>query len=1241
MAYAYRLYGTPSLPPPVTPMPLFQPDARVQPSENVHKSHLLPLLLTLRSLHPRDLPNLLLLSCTYFVLGDYESSLATSYEILSIDPSHAEAMSNIGTTLNAMGRGSEEAYVWWWGALQSCPVCFDAMDNIIAMLFKQAQDAQDSRSIGYYRQALNVCDYVRRQIISADGQLNVTVPNVELYRLQRFFFTTATLDASIDQNDVRAAVTYFSALELVVRPPSPYLEHERYTVRDTLLSTCIAGYIISASSDGPMPLGIIESLHIEDEPSLAALVTKHSFNLYHAVHEAGDKLLTTLLHLGGGVLPSILLLPDEVALLPMILFPFSAGILPSICCRSAPHGDLEYPPEETRQQTNVMTSVVLLTLANKFHENWLHNVTIPGLGESLDSSISLVILFYYLALALNPRPSTYNNLGILLSTITSTRMYKNIEGSEQVLSGSMLAGIYYHAGLKIDPNHPHLLTNLGSLLKDQGQIEQAADLYRRAVQNKPDYDIALANLGDAVKDMGRAWDAIEYYERAMKANPNLPEAICGLAYSLCSVCDWRGRGSLGSEVGVDEVGGLIPPTHMQIYPGWVTKLLEACTLQLDAAYLQSIGAIKKSTTMQELLSFVAVAKGRPLQENERLRWHASFSTYFESHNRVPERINEASFIIRFIDWLQPRLQRQWYVKAYGKTYSSPQVLDPAPNFGALFTRPPLPGALSIPAVPSVLPFHTFTYPMSPRMTRLIAHRNALRISYMALSQPWIPRHVFRPPRPPLRGKLNVGYISNDVNNHPLSHLMQSVFAFHDRDRFNVFLYTTSPWDGTCYRPKISREVYQFIEVDTWPANAIIEHIIKNEIHILINLGGYTKGARNDIFAARPSPVQMQLMGFAGTLAGGWCDYLVCDPIACPPETSATELWHKKIGLSTANPFPVQDDRTAGDVVFDFDADADPESSSEEWTYTEKFLYMPHTFMVTDHKQSFRQDESLSVTERAEVPMKTIWHDEEVRRTQLRELHFPDLPQDVVIFANFNQLYKIDPGIFAVWLRILTKVPRSIMWLLRFPPAGEEHILRTAKLWAGDDVASRIRFTGVARKDQHVHRSRVADLFLDTTECNAHTIAADVLWTGTPILTFPKYVHKMCSRVAASIANATGFGDQMVVSSMNEYESRAIALANGLQYTLVNEPDGTTLLHGQGELIDLRRNLFLNRDVMPLFDTIRWTRNIEKGFIEAWRRWVEGTQYEMSDEWEACQGQEKESGCIWITDAEPLSVTQFS
>lgn len=89
---------------------------------------------------------------------------------------------------------------------------------------------------------------------------------------------------------------------------------------------------------------------------------------------------------------------------------------------------------------------------------------------------------------------------------------------------------------------------------------------------------------------------------------------------------------------------------------------------------------------------------------------------------------------------------------------------------------------------------------------------------------------------------------------------------------------------------------------------------------------------------------------------------------------------------------------------------------------------------------------------------------------------------------------------------------------------------------------------------------------------------------------------------------------MIVDSKQAYEDRALALAN-------NSDERTAL----------RKKLYLSRDVMPLFDTVKWTRDIEKGYREVWRRWAEGTQFEDSDEWQASTGPEKESSCVWVED----------
>ena len=102
---------------------------------------------------------------------------------------------------------------------------------------------------------------------------------------------------------------------------------------------------------------------------------------------------------------------------------------------------------------------------------------------------------------------------------------------------------------------------------------------------------------------------------------------------------------------------------------------------------------------------------------------------------------------------------------------------------------------------------------------------------------------------------------------------------------------------------------------------------------------------------------------------------------------------------------------------------------------------------------------------------------------------------------------------------MARIPNSVLWLLRFPETGEQNLRETAKAWAGEETASRIIFTDVAPKNAHIARAKVLDLFLDTPECNAHTTATDVLWSGTPLLTLPRDKYKMCSRRASRILSS--------------------------------------------------------------------------------------------------------------------------
>ncbi|KAJ1886919.1 hypothetical protein LPJ66_009387 [Kickxella alabastrina] len=480
---------------------------------------------------------------------------------------------------------------------------------------------------------------------------------------------------------------------------------------------------------------------------------------------------------------------------------------------------------------------------------------------------------------------------------------------------------------------------------------------------------------------------------------------------------------------------------------------------------------------------------------------------------------------------------------------------------------------------------------------------------------------------------------------------------HDRRRVRVFCYATTAADGSAHRAKIEREAGVFVACAAWPTQRIVERIAADGIHVLVNLNGYTKGARNEIFAARPAPVLVAFMGFAGTLGAGWCDYVVADPVVCPPWTVRSEVRagrRRRLAAAAAAAAAQGAQGPRPPPPLDF-GELDPEEDAGAWVYTERMIYMPHTYFVNDHRQGFREDDELRAL--AAAPGDALWRAEQDARHRMRRELFPQLGDGVFIFANFNQLYKIDPQLFRLWLRILERAPSAVVWLLRFPAAGEDHLRRVAREWAGDAVAARLVFTDVAPKHMHIKRGRIADAFLDTTECNAHTTAVDILWSGTPVLTWPRHEHKLCSRVAASVVCAAVGADagQMVVGDAEAYVDRAVRWATEATYTYeyayppadaapapapaldaapaaapmrgILDPDPQTGLVQHklcgGPAMDLRFRLFMQRDQSRLFDTQRWTRNLERGLEEAWRRWVAGDDDLIEEE--DCDGRDDWDG----------------
>ena len=155
-------------------------------------------------------------------------------------------------------------------------------------------------------------------------------------------------------------------------------------------------------------------------------------------------------------------------------------------------------------------------------------------------------------------------------------------------------------------------------------------------------------------------------------------------------------------------------------------------------------------------------------------------------------------------------------------------------------------------LPCVQPFHALIYPLSLAEMLQIAKRYAQRAKLnVALCE-----NNFKYRTKGKGMRLKVGYVSSNFNNHPISLFTQSIFGMHDRTKIEVFCYALTKSDGSESRLKIEKEAEHFRDVTNLHAIEIAQLIHSDNIHVLINMNGYIKGARNEIFALKPAPVQV-------------------------------------------------------------------------------------------------------------------------------------------------------------------------------------------------------------------------------------------------------------------------------------------------------------------------------------------------------------------------------------------------
>ncbi|OYX11564.1 MAG: hypothetical protein B7Z15_11585 [Rhizobiales bacterium 32-66-8] len=192
-----------------------------------------------------------------------------------------------------------------------------------------------------------------------------------------------------------------------------------------------------------------------------------------------------------------------------------------------------------------------------------------------------------------------------------------------------------------------------------------------------------------------------------------------------------------------------------------------------------------------------------------------------------------------------------------------------------------------------------------QLTALLERTVARLGPFMRLAAPVLPREHLRaarvwaqgvrvssadalPAAPAARAgeKIRIGYLSSDFYHHATAFLAVEIFERHDRKRFEITAYSFGPDDGSAMRQRLLGAFDRFVEIGQLDAAQAARRIRADGIDILVDLKGYTHGSRPEIPALRPAPVQVNYLGYPGTMGAPFIDYIIGDRVVTPHDAQA-------------------------------------------------------------------------------------------------------------------------------------------------------------------------------------------------------------------------------------------------------------------------------------------------------------------------------------------------------------------
>ena len=443
------------------------------------------------------------------------------------------------------------------------------------------------------------------------------------------------------------------------------------------------------------------------------------------------------------------------------------------------------------------------------------------------------------------------------------------------------------AALALAPDDAEMHLNRANVLKSMGQAEDALAGYDQALALKPGWAQAENNRGTVLKALGRFEEALAAYDRALAANPNNPEAL-------------NNRGSVLEDLKRPAEALAAYDRALRLAPRFAAAFNNRGSALLTLhRFADALSCFERALSLRPGDAEVLNNRGNALLALG--RHEEALSAYDQALAARPD-----------------------YAAAFNNRGNALQSLKRHEEALASFDRAGSPEAFAGAAMAAL---DLCDWPR----TEKIGQEMEKRIRGGAPLSPWtllgysedeaLQRQCaanvigarFPAPRTALatarynHDRIRLAYLSSDIGHHPVTTQIVEVIERHDRSQFEVIGVATNPDDGSPQRRRLVAAFERFVEAHEQTPASLAARLRELEVDLLVDLNGHTKGDHFDVLSHRPAPVQATWLGYAGTTAAPFVDWLIADAVAAPHAGAFTE----KLALLPNCFFPSDSSRRIG------------------------------------------------------------------------------------------------------------------------------------------------------------------------------------------------------------------------------------------------------------------------------------------------------------------------------------------